>query len=166
MSETLKFTGGCGRRGRDSEQGGPPWWRRSQWQVRAVSCSPGLWALHAGAAATATSRCPIIYCCSSSLAAGNLAAVSEPHWHGPRRHLSRIQMYYRLGCEDPSSSEAVLKVVLLCNVMSCYKVGGKFESITFWINENGKFIGNWSSFVSILKAGIWAHFQVVQYIEK
>ena len=57
-------------------------WQR-QWQGRAVSCSQGLSELHAGAAATTTSRCPIIYRCSSSALAGNFAAVSEPRRHGP-----------------------------------------------------------------------------------
>ena len=36
-------------------------------------------------------------------------ADSEPLLHRPRRHLSRVQMLYRLGCNDPS--EAELQVV-------------------------------------------------------
>ena len=56
---------------------------QSQWQVLAASCSPGLWAQHAGATATATGRCPSIYWWSSSSLAGGFAAVSEPHRHGP-----------------------------------------------------------------------------------
>ena len=97
VSRTFNFTGGCGPRGSNSEWGDLPGvTSQSQWQVRAASCSQGLWAPHAGGAATATGRCPIIHGCSSSLQAWNLGAVSEHRLpgHGPRL-LSRIQMLYR-----------------------------------------------------------------------